>query len=202
MSIEAFDAESEESDQTIGFGAMVLAPFVALVIGGLLIYYTETSWQLAAQSWTSPLLWGAVLGALTFAIVLLITRLPLSQALRDVCKELVPIFKDISLWQVVVLSLMAGVGEELLFRGFLQQWLAGPLSVGLAIGIAAVVFGLLHFASLSYFLLTTALGAAFGIAYHLNGSLLLIMSWHAFYDLLAIWVFSRYPRLLGIDGVS
>lgn len=188
--------DGARSDNT--FYYILLAPVACVVIGVLLIDYTDTSWQLAADGILSPVIWGAVLGIATFGGVIILTRMPVSRSLREVCKQLIPIFDNMALWQIVTLSLMAGIGEELLFRGLLQQWLAGYYSIDIAIGIAAVVFGLLHFATFSYFLLTTVLGAAFGIAYHLTGSLLLIMSWHAFYDLLAIWVFARRPELLGV----
>lgn len=184
------------SDNT--FYLILLAPVACLVIGALLIDYTDTPWQLIADGVLPPTVWGIILGTTTFGGVIILTRLPISRSLREVCKQLIPIFEGMSFWQVAILSLMAGIGEELLFRGFLQQWLTGFYAIEVAIGIAAVIFGLLHFATFSYFLLTTALGAAFGIAYYLTGSLLLIMSWHAFYDLLAIWIFTRRPELLGI----
>jgi membrane protease YdiL (CAAX protease family) len=201
MCSEPSDVELEKSGKSISFAALVLAPTACLIIGGLLIYYTQTPWQLGVKYAFLSTVWGITFAIATFAAVVFVTRLPLSYSLRNVCRQLLPIFKGMAFWKVVVLSLMAGIGEELLFRGFLQQWLDGFVSVSLAIGIAAVIFGVLHFASVSYFLLTAFLGAAFGIAYHLTDSLLLIMSWHAFYDLLAIWVFSRYPRLLGIEDV-
>lgn len=181
------------------FYFILLAPVACFIIGVLLIDYTDTSWQLAGDGYLSPVIWGVVLGAVTFGGVIIVTRLPISKSLRDVCRQLIPIFDGMSFVQVLILSLAAGIGEELLFRGFLQQWLTGYYTIDIAIGIAAVVFGLLHFATFSYFLLTTILGAAFGIAYYLSGSLLLIMSWHAFYDLLAIWFFTRRPDLLGLE---
>lgn len=177
---------------------ILLVPIASFVIGALLINYTDTSWQLMSNGILSPVVWGTVLGAVTFGAVIILTRLPISESLREVSRQLIPIFKGMSFAQILILSLGAGIGEELLFRGFLQQWLIGYYSIDLAIGIAAVVFGLLHFANFSYFLLTTVLGAAFGIAYHITGSLLLIMSWHAFYDLLAIWIFTNRPELLGL----
>lgn len=189
--------DEAESDNTFYF--ILLAPVACLIIGTLLINYTNTSWQLSADGILPPVIWGAVLGIVTFGGVIILTRLPVSQTLREVCRQLIPIFEGMSFGRILILSLAAGIGEELLFRGFLQQWLIGYYTIDIAIGIAAVIFGLLHFATFSYFLLTTVLGAAFGIAYYLTGSLLLIMSWHAFYDLLAIWIFTRQPELLGIE---
>lgn len=68
-----------------------------------------------------------------------------------------------------LLALGAGVGEETLFRGFLQsaaiQGLAGvlPAEFATACGLAAasVVFGALHALTPSYFLFATAAGFVF-----------------------------------------
>ncbi|MEC7377933.1 MAG: CPBP family intramembrane glutamic endopeptidase, partial [Pseudomonadota bacterium] len=48
---------------------------------------------------------------------------------------------------LVLLSVLAGVGEELLFRGAVQGWLVahtGPVTALLA---ASVLFGLVHYVS-------------------------------------------------------
>lgn len=186
-------------EQQPSFFIILLVPVVCLLIGGLLIYYTETQWQLFEGSFLPPVFWGIILAIATFIGVLLVTRLPISQTLRDVCRQLIPIFDGMNFWQIMLISLLAGIGEELLFRGFLQQWLAGYYPIEIAVGIASIIFGLLHFVTFSYFLLTTLLGAAFGIAYYLTGSLLLIMVWHAFYDLLIIWILTRRPEMVKIS---
>jgi membrane protease YdiL (CAAX protease family) len=188
----------DEARSNHSFYFILLAPVACLIIGALLIDYTNTPWQFVADGVLTSIIWGIVLGVTTFGGVIILTRLPVSRSLREVCRQLIPIFEGMSFWQITILSLMAGIGEELLFRGFLQQWLSGYYTCEIAIGIAAVVFGLLHFATFSYFLLTTVLGAVFGITYYLTGSLLLIMIWHGIYDLLVFWVLIRRPDLLGI----
>jgi membrane protease YdiL (CAAX protease family) len=95
---------------------------------------------------------------------------------------------------------MAGIGEEVFFRGFLQTWLSGFIGIELAILIGAIGFGLLHFASIGYFVITTMIGLALGTAYYLTGSLLLVMVWHSVYDVIAIWVISRHPEWLDIKS--
>lgn len=187
-----------ESEIQPTFYYILFAPVGCLIAGGLLIYYTKTPWQLTDGEVLFSMMWGIIWGAITFAGVLILTRMPISRNLQEVCRDLIPIFEGMNFWQILILSLMAGIGEELLFRGFLQQWLTGFYPIHIAIGIASVIFGLLHFVSFSYFLLASLLGAAFGIAYHLTGSLLLIMIWHAFYDLLIIWLLVHWPEITGI----
>jgi len=184
--------------QKPAFGIIAAAPLGALALGAVLLYVTKLGWQLVAEGWLIELFGGLVLGALTVLGVLGLTRRPFARSLRAVCRELRPLFTDMSWLQLLVLALLAGVGEELLFRGFLQPWLGVYLSAELGILVAAIVFGLLHFASVPYFLLTAVLGLAFGITYWSTGSLLMVMVWHGFYDLLVFLILIYRPDLLGI----
>lgn len=181
---------------------ILIAPLGSLLLGILLLYFTDTPWQFAPDSTGKSLFYGAVLGILSYLIAVFVTRLPFAHSLRETCRQLLSVLGNVSVPQMILIALSAGLGEEFLFRGFLQEWLIGYYSVEAGIAIAAVCFGLLHFATVSYFALTTLLGAAMGIAYHLSGSLLLVITWHACYDVLAIWVLSRKPSLLGIENSS
>lgn len=83
------------------------------------------------------------------------------------------------------LSLNAGVSEELLFRLALPALLVivtgEPLS---AFGLAALVFGLLHaYQGPVGVAVTTLVGLAFTLVYVLSGSILLVMTLHALFDL-------------------
>ncbi|UCE89470.1 MAG: CPBP family intramembrane metalloprotease [Pseudomonadota bacterium] len=86
-------------------------------------------------------------------------------------------------WELVGLSVLAGVAEEMLFRGALQ-----PL-VGL-VG-ASVIFGALHALTPGYFLLATLLGLLMGSLYELTGSLLAPVVMHTLYDLGALYLLRR-----------
>ena len=52
--------------------------------------------------------------------------------------------------RILLLSLGAGIGEELLFRGVFQAWLETKVPLVLAILLPAIVFGLLHSANRAY----------------------------------------------------
>lgn len=107
-------------------------------------------------------------------------------------------FADYSWAKIACVALLAGVGEELLFRIALQSWLANHVAIYLAIFAPALVFGLLHFLSWSYFIAATVMGLLFGIVYHLTQSAMLVIVWHAVYDLIALGVMIKYPQLLGL----
>ena len=90
-------------------------------------------------------------------------------------------------WWFAVLSIGAGVSEELLFRGFLLYYLARylpDLNVWPQILIASAVFGLAHlFQGWRGILATGALGAVFGLLYAVTGSLFVPVVIHAAIDL-------------------
>jgi len=184
------------------FFLVSLGPVLSFILGAFLIFLTDTPYFIGDQFFIASILWGSLAGVLTFGMVVIITRLPVSRSLREISRQLIPIFRDFSGWQLLLLALAAGIGEELFFRGFLQQWLTSWLSVGSAIVVAGLGFGVLHFANVSYFLLTATLGILFGIIYHHTQSLLLVMSWHGFYDLLVMLTFRYHPEWLGITYVD
>jgi len=98
------------------------------------------------------------------------------------------LFGDRRRGAVALVSLLAGFGEELLFRGVLQGWLSELIGPWIGVAIAAVVFGLMHFLSWTYFAVATGLGLYLGALYELTGNLLVVCLVHALYD----WVAIRY----------
>ena len=97
---------------------------------------------------------------------------------------------------VVVAALLAGFGEELLFRGVLQAWLSGLIGPWFGVALAAIVFGLLHAVSRAYFVVATAMGLYLGALYAFTDNLTVVSLVHALYD----WVAIEYVRLRIGDG--
>lgn len=104
----------------------------------------------------------------------------------------------LALWALNNLLLVA-LAEEAAFRGFLQtsllRWLDGvPGAAAIAIGIASLAFGALHFGSgMAMVVLASLAGVAYGIAYH-HGGLLASMLTHFGLNLCHILLFT-YPLL-------
>lgn len=146
------------------------------------------------------LLWGTLAGLLTYGALLVLSLVDvlspdsLKKHIRDLHR-----FVCSQRWPVLIgLAVLAGIGEELLFRGVIQGWVGHHLGVVAGILAGAVVFGLAHAMSLAYFLVATALGVLFGVAYAVTDSLQLVMVWHAVYDLVVIAVLRWYPQLFGL----
>jgi hypothetical protein len=148
------------------------------------------------------LLWGTLAGLLTYGGMLVLSLVDMlsSDSLQKHIRDLHR-FVCSQRWPVLIgLAVLAGIGEELLFRGVIQGWVGQHLGVVVGILAGAMVFGLAHAMSLAYFLVATALGAIFGVAYALTDSLQLVMVWHAVYDLVVIAVLRWYPQLFGLKS--
>lgn len=94
---------------------------------------------------------------------------------------------------IVAVCTLAGVGEELLFRGVLQAWFAGLTGAWPAVLLASLVFGLLHHLSRTYFVMAVGIGVYLGALYQLSGNLLIPILVHALYDGVAI-TYLLHPR--------
>jgi membrane protease YdiL (CAAX protease family) len=114
----------------------------------------------------------------------------LRQLQRTVQFEVVPLFRGTSVTGLLAISVAAGLGEEVLFRGFLQSAIAaawGPAG-GVWIGWAAasLVFGVCHSLCAAYAVVATAIGLLLGALYVATGSLVAPVTTHAAYDFLAL----------------
>ncbi|MBT8471198.1 MAG: CPBP family intramembrane metalloprotease [Marinicaulis sp.] len=88
--------------------------------------------------------------------------------------------------RIVAMALAAGVGEEILFRGFLQSWINSFSPVVIAIIVSNIVFGLLHMRTVLYAVIAGLVGAYLGVVFAVTDNLLTPMVTHFAYDLLAL----------------
>ncbi len=116
---------------------------------------------------------------------------PMRRLVALVEERLGPYLANASAGGILLLALLAGVGEELLFRGVIQGWLAERAPLWLAIAAASLLFGVGHWLSASYAVMASLIGAYFGILFLLSGNLLAPMVAHAAYDVVALFVLTR-----------
>ena len=115
--------------------------------------------------------------------------------LRDVVrKSVIPLFADVSPLGLAAISLVAGIGEEALFRGVLLDTLADPLGTAGAVLLTSVLFGLAHAISRTYAILAGLIGCYLGSLLLLTDNLLVPMGVHALYDFVALMYLVRYGR--------
>lgn len=126
---------------------------------------------------------------------------PLAQIRELLDERFVPLLGYWSVGQIGLLSLLAGIGEEALFRGSLQAGLTpalGPLAAG---ALAAVAFGLGHAITPAYAVLATLVGALLGWEAHVTGGLLAPILTHALYDFVALLYLRRGALLARTNRV-
>ena len=93
------------------------------------------------------------------------------------------------------IALLAGVGEELLFRGLIQRLLVRRYGTWMGILIAAALFSGMHLQFYGFFP-RFLLGIVLGILYAFSGSLWVAMLAHFFYDAMLITAAYLNPDLL------
>ncbi len=93
---------------------------------------------------------------------------------RTVMKDIKKLFEHAGFSDIVLISLLAGVAEELLFRGVIQS------SIGI-VG-AAILFGLAHFITRTYVLMATLMGLYLGLFFEMTGNIFIPIQIHALYD--------------------
>lgn len=109
--------------------------------------------------------------------------------IRDDLERLLPeMFAGASPSGLALVSLAAGIGEEVLFRGFAQGWLQVLLGSTPGLLAASVVFGVAHPLSAGYVVIASLMGAYLGVLWQLTGNLLVPIVTHALYDLLVLRV--------------
>jgi CAAX protease family protein len=115
--------------------------------------------------------------------------------LRDHVHEFVDeMFHDATAMQLAFVALLAGVGEELLFRGVLQSLVGRWTTPVFALIAVSLLFGLLHAVSRLYFVLATVVGVYFAwlaLRFH---DLVAPMTAHTLYDFAALVYLSRTGR--------
>jgi membrane protease YdiL (CAAX protease family) len=115
---------------------------------------------------------------------------PLRQLKLDFERLIVPLFARCQVWQLALISLAAGIGEELLFRGLLQDgialWLGGPHAAWIALAVASILFGLAHMVSLTYAVIAALIGAYLGAIMLLTQNVLTPIVAHGLYDFVAL----------------
>ncbi len=168
----------------LGLGglALLIAWLLSIPLAGQL--RLDGSQLLSGLVATVPMLGG-------FWCLMRATWRPLQQLRQFVERLVAELFGQPTLLQLAVLSLAAGIGEELLFRGVLQPLVTRWSTPFWGLIVASLVFGLAHSLSTVYFLLATAVGLYLGGLAMMTGGLVAPMLAHGLYDFVALWCLCR-----------
>jgi uncharacterized protein len=104
-----------------------------------------------------------------------------------------PMLRSCTVIDLLGISVLAGLGEEMFFRAVLQGSLQHLLAMWLAVLISSVFFGLLHAVTPTYAVLAGCISAYLGVVWYYTDNLLVVTIAHALYDFLALLYLMRGP---------
>ncbi len=105
-----------------------------------------------------------------------------------------PLFSRLSIFEIALISLLAGIGEEFMFRGLIQPVIANWFGFWIGLTVAAVLFGAFHLITPTYAILATLVGFYLGILFHYTGNLLDVVIAHGLYDFVALVYLVNTPN--------
>lgn len=182
-----------------------LLAVAALLLGWMLgpdprALIPELDWE---QTW--PLISGLLYGLLAAIPILVliegVRRLPwepVRELERLTDDSLIKLLLRLRPGELIVISVCAGIGEELLFRGWMLPWLVGGpvLEAGrfeLVVGVIAssIAFGLMHPITKLYVVIAAVMGLYFAVLMIWSGNLLVPIVAHATYDAVQLIMTAR-----------
>jgi membrane protease YdiL (CAAX protease family) len=189
----------------VGFEASLAV--VAIVLGAIL--GVDPLATLAWDGWA--VFWGLLAAAPLLLLLWLIVRFPvrpLGELIELVDQFIADALHGATLRHFALISLLAGIGEETLFRGLAQPLfgdLIGSRFAGLT--LASILFGLAHSVTPAYAVLAAIVGAYLGLLWIMSGNLLAPIVAHTAYDFFALWYLQstahrRHPTRRSVDPVD
>ena len=169
-------------------GLILLALLVGELVDASLLDRFDAGWEglLAGILATIPLI---VAGAWSMRTAVR----PFPQVRRDVEQLVLPLFRGATWIDFALIALLAGLGEEALFRGLIQPGLARWLGIVPAILLTSLLFGAVHWVTPMYALLAGAIGVYLGLFALVSGNLLVPIIIHALYDFIALAYLMKRP---------
>ena len=160
----------------------------------IVVCWLQGRWPLDTFHWTtSAALWSVaatlpLLGG--FAIVVRFREGPLGRLIAILNQYVLPLFVGCSWIDLALVALLAGLGEEMLFRAVIQQSLAehvgGATGVWVGLVVSAALFGAAHWVTPLYGLMAGLIGLYLAGLWLWTGNLLVPIGAHSLYDFLVL----------------
>jgi membrane protease YdiL (CAAX protease family) len=174
---------------------------VALVLGWIFSVPLREQFGADAREFGRGALLGVVATVPLLAMFWWLIRAdwPAARRLRQQVEQLIgELFPQASIWQLMAVAAVAGVGEELLFRGAIQPLVARWSTPIAGLAVASVIFGVFHAVSPLYFALATLVGAYFGGIVLVGRDLVPAIVAHSLYDCIALVYLSH--AMIALDA--
>jgi membrane protease YdiL (CAAX protease family) len=169
--------------------------FVAVLLGWIAdinpfahLYYSETAIAMG------------VLGTVPLFFLFLLLEYSPQKSLVDIkdllLKTLAPSLHQRHWSDLLTLAAIAGISEELLFRGVIQPWITASWGMTAGLWLSNIIFGLLHAITPMYALLVTLVGVYLSLSMTIGdeNNLLIPIIIHSLYDFLAFIALMRLYR--------
>ncbi len=148
-----------------------------------------------------------VVGTLPLCIIFVALNQMTSESLqqiRDVLQNtLGPSLVKHHWTDLFILGAIAGISEEILFRGVIQPWLENSWGALAGLVISSLIFGLIHAVTFLYFIMATAVSIYLGmyLDYDNTRNLLTPIVIHGLYDFFAFMVIVRAYQIEKQQGL-
>lgn len=176
-----------------------------LVEGGLLAGASFLGWMIGHSprfNWNLPAVgWGIAATVPLMILFFVFVRWPigpLRRIHRFSEKVIRPLLAPCTVLDLFGISILAGLGEEVFFRGVMQDavsdWFKEPAGVWVGVIATSLLFGMMHSITFTYALLATVMGAYLScVCLWTEGNLLVVVITHALYDFLVLLWLLRGP---------
>jgi membrane protease YdiL (CAAX protease family) len=176
-----------------------LFEFALLVVGMLLGWIFSIAPNEHVSLNALAIGYGVVTAFPLFLAFLAVEQLPIApiQKIQEAVLDTLGGYLAQCTWlELAILASLAGIGEEVLFRGFLMAWVESLGGYWAGLIVSSVAFGLMHAITWTYTLFACLAGAYFGWLFDATGERNLIppIICHALYDFLAFVVIVRDVR--------
>ncbi len=182
------------------FQSSLIFVAIGLAYFGLYDHDQPLSFAEIREKLPIALRWG-ILGVAPMLTILVLARSNWS-AMKDMTEAtnnlLRPLFAQFTFFEVLFVAVIAGIGEELLFRWAIQGGISHLVGdrLGLAAGlfVGSAVFGMCHWVNATYGVVTTLVGLYLGLMMVLTETWVAPAIAHGIYDLIAIlFITDRLP---------
>ncbi|NBC30475.1 MAG: CPBP family intramembrane metalloprotease [Spirochaetes bacterium] len=137
---------------------------------------------------------GVVLLGSVFFVVARSTWPPFRRIREQLDAILPRLLTGVSLGGVFLIAVVAGISEELLFRGVIQHGLDFHMATWIAVVAANIVFALAHLITPTYGVLALLMGGILSTVFIVTGSLVAAAITHALYDFAALTYYRSYLK--------
>ena len=131
---------------------------------------------------------------LLFFLLLVLPFAGLKEIGQRMRELILPAFGGLGILDLFLLSLLSGVSEEILFRGFIQNFVGQSTVPEAGILIGAVLFGLAHALSWTYAILAGFMGLYLGWLYQYTDNLMVPILVHSLYNFVAFLYYIKFSK--------